>query len=239
MGESSLGSAVEWFRNQYADVSKLVDASCRKVNRSPSEVRIVAVTKYVDESVIPVLWQAGMTDFGENRWQQAKPKLATLLPGEPTWHFIGRLQQNKVAVVVRHFDWIHSVDSPELLLSIDRSCAKEGRTVQCLLQVNVSGEETKQGLSLDEVRALAKRAMDLHHVNVRGLMTMAPMARDMEDVRPIFRGLRDLLHEVARELGQADFNQLSMGMSGDFPVAVEEGATMIRVGRRLVVREGD
>lgn len=240
MAESSLDlQMIEWLKHQYADVQQLVDLACQKVNRCAAEVRVVAVTKYIDESIIPLLWQAGLCNFGENRWQQAEPKLEVPLLGHPTWHFIGRLQQNKVSRVVRHFEWIHSVDSLELLRAIDRESEKSERFISCLLQVNVSGEETKQGLEPEQVLEVARSALSLRNARVRGLMTMAPFVEDVESVRPVFRRLRELRDEIGRELGEADFTQLSMGMSEDFPVAVEEGATMVRVGRRLVVRQSE
>lgn len=224
----------EVIRQRYAQVQQAIAEACKRSGREPTDVRIVAVTKTVPEQAMPALVQAGLATFGENRWQQARPKLALGLPATVEWHFIGRLQQNKINAVVRHFAWIHSVDSLELLQAIQASAAQQGRTIRCLLQVNISGEASKQGVLPETVTTLTRAASALDHVQVRGLMTMAPLADDSEQSRPLFRQLRQLLTNLQSEPDGQGLHELSMGMSNDFVVAVEEGATIVRIGRTLV-----
>lgn len=219
------------------EVRTQVAGAARRSGRDPQAVRIVAVTKSANTSVLLPLEDAGILDFAENRWQDAREKLLFAerhLDKPPVWHFIGRLQSNKVKYVVSRFAWIHSVDSRTLAQDISAKAEAHGLRVNTLVQVNVSGEASKAGLHPDEVAALLRATAKLPGIEWRGLMTMAPNATDMEEVRPVFAQLQDLLHDLQNSLGWASLQELSMGMSNDFPVAVEEGATMVRVGRRLV-----
>ncbi len=229
--------AVDWattYRKRLAEVEDAIAAACRRAGRAPQEVRVIAVTKYVGPERLGDLLAAGLRELGENRWQQAREKLMRPEAGAATWHFIGRLQKNKVKAVVRHFAWIHSIDSVELGTFVAAQAAAAGREVNCLLQVNVSGEATKAGLPPEEVSAAAQALVRLEGIRLRGLMTMAPVTDDPESVRPVFAALRQLRDEVRQQLGDPAFSELSMGMSDDFPAAVAEGATMVRIGRRLV-----
>jgi len=202
-----------------------VDAACRRAGRSPADVTIVGISKGFPATAVVAAWQAGLRDIGENRVQEAAPKIAAAKTqgARPRWHLVGHLQTNKVKTALSLFDIIHSVDSLRLAEAISRAGSKP---VPVLLEVNVSDEASKYGLKLEEVEGTLTKARDLPNIDVQGLMTVAPLVDDPEDVRPIFRRLR----ELARAL---DLPQLSMGMSDDFEVAVEEGATMIRLGRAI------
>lgn len=207
--------------------------ACAKVRRNPEDVRLIAVTKTVDETALEPLLALGLRDFGENRWQQAKPKLEHSLAGQGTWHFIGRLQMNKVKYIAPRFDWVHSIDSLELVQAISQHAVALQRVIRILLQVNVSQEASKAGFAPEEAFTVAKQVRDLPGVVLSGLMTMAPQSDIMESTRPIFRGLREVRDDLVRRL-DVPLPELSMGMSDDYSVAVEEGATMVRLGRALL-----
>ncbi|AEJ43164.1 YggS family pyridoxal phosphate-dependent enzyme [Alicyclobacillus acidocaldarius] len=221
-------------RQRVEDVRARVEDACRRAGRDPAGVRIVAVTKTASPDVLPALHDAGIRDAAENRWQIARDKLAHPAASRFEWHFIGTLQTNKVKYVVPRFAWIHSLDRPELAHALSQEAVRRGVGVNVLVQVNISGESQKHGVAPEEAEHLVRLAHELPGLAVRGLMTMAPIAECPEDVRDVFAGLRDLLHELRTRLSLEALDQLSMGMSDDFEVAVEEGATMIRIGRRLV-----
>ena len=202
-----------------------VDAACRRAGRTPDGVAIIGISKGSPVAAVVAAWQAGLRDIGENRVQEAATKIAaaTAQGARPRWHLVGHLQTNKVKTVLGLFDIIHSVDSLRLAEAISRAAAKP---VPVLLEVNVAGETSKYGLRPEEVEPALVKVRALPNVDVQGLMTVAPLVDNPEKVRPVFRRLRDLV----RSLG---LPQLSMGMSDDFEVAVEEGATMIRIGRAI------
>lgn len=205
-------------------------AAAERSGRRIEDVRLVAVTKGVDPERIGEALALGIVDLGENRIQEALPKIAALGPA-PRWHLVGHLQRNKVGRAIEAFALIHSVDSVRLTEEIARRAGVLGRDIPVLLQVNVAGEPGKHGFAPEEVRDAARRIAGSPGVRVRGLMTIAPLADDPETVRPIFRRLRRLGEVVRAEVPDAD--QLSMGMSQDYEVAIEEGATLIRVGRAI------
>ena len=204
-----------------------IAAACRRSGRSPEGVTFVAVTKGVPPEAVREAFAAGLSQFGENRVQEAQAKLPLLekLAPRPTWHMIGHLQTNKVKTVLRLFDIIQSVDSLHLAQEISRRAPQSVR-VPVLLEVNVAGEAAKYGFSPDELPAAAEHVRALPGLAVRGLMTVAPMVGDPQEARPVFRRLRSLAESL-------DLRELSMGMSDDFEVAVEEGATIVRVGRAI------
>jgi len=194
----------------------------------------VTVTKTVGEGIIRRLTELGANDLGENRVAAAEPKIAAL-PG-PTWHLIGHLQQNKVRRAVRLFPWIHSIDSIALLERVARIAREEDRRPRVLLQVEISGEPDRHGVSIENAPALAEFAATAevsNSVETVGMMGMASLVEDPEDARPAFRGLRELRDELAPRF-PSGLPHLSMGMTNDFEVAIEEGSTMVRVGRALV-----
>lgn len=205
-----------------------IAAACLRAGRPAEAVRLLAVSKTYGPEAVRAAAACGQVLFGENRVQEAAAKIPEC-PGRLQWHLIGHLQGNKVAAAARLFDWVHSVDSAKVLEALDRQAAEAGRTLQVLVQVNVSGERSKSGLApeaVPEVLALGNR---LRNVQVRGLMTIPPLTEDSEKARPFFRKLRERRDEWAAELGM-DLTELSMGMTHDLEVAIEEGATFVRVG---------
>ena len=206
-------------------VRERIARSCERVGRDPASVTLVAVSKGHPAAMVAAAAEAGVRHFGENRIQEALPKIeeATGAGVEATWHLVGHLQSNKAKAAASAFDVIHSVDSARLLTRLD-TAAPAPRDV--LLQVNVAAEPQKQGIAPDEVEALVQAARAAASLRLRGLMTIAPIAADPEEVRPVFRALK-LLAE------RHGLPALSMGMTDDFEVAIEEGATLVRVGRAI------
>lgn len=219
---------------RFQSVRRQVADAADAVGRDPSDVTIVAVTKTVGIEDIRHAIEAGITDFGENRVQEFLGKYG-LFP-YVNWHFIGSLQSNKVKDVVGRACLIHSVDSLKLLNEIGRRASEAGVIQPVLLQVNVSGEESKHGFEPGELREALIEASRTENVEVRGMMTMAPFGR-AEDARWVFRELKEL-RDSLREmpLNSVELDELSMGMTNDFRVAVEEGSTIVRVGRALFGR---
>ena len=215
-----------------SEVRGRVDAACARAGRSPDEVEIVAVTKTHGAEVVKEAWDAGLRIVGENKVQEAAWKKPESVSG-PMWHLIGHLQSNKVRHALELFDFIHSVDSAKLADRINFVADSIGAQPHVLLEVNVSGEKSKSGMRPEEVGpTLSHIAAECPRVTVEGLMTMAPFSEDPEDARPYFRRLRELRDELQDSLG-VGLPRLSMGMSGDYEVAVEEGATWIRLGTVL------
>ena len=205
-----------------------IAAACARAGRAPESVRLLAVSKTYGPEAVRAAAAAGQSLFGENRVQEAAAKIPEC-PGRLQWHLIGHLQGNKAAPAARLFDWVHSVDSAKLLETLDRCAGDAGRRLEVLVQVNVSGERSKSGLApaaVPETLALGNR---LRNVQVRGLMTIPPLAEDPETSRPFFRALRELRDRWAAETGM-DLTELSMGMTHDLEVAIGEGATFVRVG---------
>lgn len=210
-----------------------VQAACGRVGRSPESVTLIGVTKTVGHEVAQALVDLGVADLGENRPQELWRK-SDLVSGA-RWHVIGHLQRNKVERTVGLSSLIHSVDSERLLEAIEAEAKRIGKQTAVLLEVNCSGEEAKHGFTPEAVLAFTSNLKPLHFVRIEGLMTMAALAEDPEAARPAFRRLAGLQKELRQVLGdQHPLNLLSMGMSGDFEVAIEEGATHIRLGTVLV-----
>lgn len=221
------------------DVSEIVEevrgkiaAACKKAGRDPNEVEIIAVTKTHGEEVVREAWDVGLMIVGENKVQEAAWKKQAAISG-PSWHLIGHLQSNKVRAALEIFDFIHSVDSAKLADRINFIADEIGASPHILLEVNVSGEKSKSGMKIEEViPTLEHIARECPRITVEGLMTMAPFAEDPEEARPYFRKLRELRDECEAMLN-IGLPRLSMGMSGDYEVAVEEGATWVRLGTIL------
>ncbi len=221
-----------------ARVRARIAAAAGRVGRDPGGVRLVVVTKTAPVETIQALLALGVNDLGENRVPDAEGRIGAVgtsgaVGAGPIWHLIGHLQRNKARRAVRLFPVIHSADSVKLLADLDRLAREEGRRPEVLLEVNVAGEARKSGLSPEAVPAVAREGAELRAISVVGLMAMAPLAEDPERSRPHFRALRALRDEAARSSGLA-LPHLSMGMTQDFEVAVEEGATMVRVGTAIV-----
>ncbi len=222
-----------------------IATACKRARRSPEEIRIVAVTKSVDVETIKNLVSAGVTDIGESRVKPLAERAETVAEylkrrrnDEPTpeirWHMIGHLQRNKVKAVLEYADIIHSVDSLRLAEEINLRAERMNRVVDVLLEVNCSQESQKDGCAVGATTHLGELICTLKHVRLVGLMTMAPLCRNPEDARPSFVRLRELFVEMKKEkIGGDDFAHLSMGMSHDYTVAVEEGATMLRIGTAI------
>jgi PLP dependent protein len=217
-----------------ARIRERMAAAARRAGRDPAAVRLVAVSKKVSPEVIQAAVESGQLLFGENYLQEARAKMAQL-PSELRWHFIGHLQSNKVALAAELFDMIETVDRLKLAQALEKHLAGLQRKLPILIQVNVGGEPQKAGILPGEAEELLHSLADFTHLEVNGLMTMPPFFDNPEAVRPFFRELRQLSEKLAGKglLGRNGPVELSMGMSGDFEVAIEEGATMVRVGTAL------
>ena len=208
-----------------------IRAACDRAQRDPASVTFVAVSKNQPPDAIRAAADLGLGLFGENRVQEAKSKIG-LCPGRLRWHMIGHLQSNKCRDAVELFEMIQSVDSLALASEINKRAEQAARTIPVLLEVNVAGEASKFGYGPDALLAELKQINDLPQLEIHGLMTMAPWTPEPEKVRPVFRWLRELKAQCEEILG-APLPHLSMGMTGDFEVAIEEGATIIRIGTAL------
>ena len=208
-----------------------IAAACARAGRDPADVTLVAVSKNHPPESVRALTELGVTVFGENRVQEAKAKIP-LSPGRARWHLIGHLQSNKCRDAVQLFEMIESVDSLALAEELQKWADKAAKTLPILLEVNVAGEASKFGYRPDLVLADLARINALTKLEIHGLMTVAPWSSEAEKVRPIFRRLRELRTECEQRLG-APLPHLSMGMSGDFEGAIEEGATIVRIGTAL------
>jgi pyridoxal phosphate enzyme (YggS family) len=215
------------------NVRTTVAAAAARANRDPSSVTIIGVTKTVDRAAVDLAYQAGLRHFGENRVQDAARKFGTPLPDDSTLSMIGHLQSNKANRAVRLFQMIESVDRPSIIDALEKAAAMLDRTLPVLLQVNIAGETQKAGCVPAEAAVLCQRIQDAQHLSLRGLMTIAPLVEDAEEVRPCFQGLRRLRDELVANNSDLDLPILSMGMTNDYPIAIEEGATQIRVGRAI------
>ena len=216
------------------DVRDRIAAAAARSGRPADAVRLVAVTKTVDVEVIRTLLDAGQRDLGENRPQQFRDRAATMAGLDIRWHMIGHLQRNKVKYVVPTAAMIHSVDSLDLAEDLSRRAEGLGLRARCLIEVNVSGEASKEGVPPAEAMDLGPAVAELPGLELAGLMTMAPIVDDPEATRPVFAALRELGDRLNRAGGlPAPLTELSMGMTQDYEVAIEEGATLVRVGTAL------
>ncbi len=215
-------------------VRRRIAQAAERAGRAAGDVRLVAVTKGFPLEVAVAAVQAGITDLGENRVQEAEEKIADWPAGvaRPTWHLIGHLQTNKAKLACSLFDLIHSVDSVKLAEEVSRRAQQLGRRQRCLLEVNIAGEASKFGFSPGGLIAAAEGLAGLAMIEWLGLMTIAPLA-EPESVRPVFRRLAYLKLSLADHFAGHRWDQLSMGMTNDFEVAIEEGATMVRIGRAI------
>lgn len=216
------------------EVRNRIEAAARRAGRDPAAVKLVAVSKTVDAERVREALAAGQKIFGENYLQEARGKIEALGP-EAQWHFIGHLQTNKAKAAVALFRLIHSVDRIHLAQALEKAAAQTGKVQEILLEVNLAGEETKSGAPPQAVAELLRQAALLPHLRVQGLMTMPPWLADPEAVRPYLRGLRELRDRLL-QLNICPLPELSMGMSGDFETAIEEGATLVRVGTAIFGR---
>ena len=216
-----------------ASIQERIGKAALRAGRDPTEIRLVAVSKTVSAESIQQAIAAGVTLLGENYVQEARNKIASI-GKQVEWHFIGHLQSNKARYAVDLFSMIHSVDRLSLAEELDKEANKHGKIVPILIQVNISGEESKSGIDPHETLQLLERIAGLRHLSIQGLMTMPPWFEDPEDARPYFIALRKLREKLSREkIPGVALQELSMGMSGDFEVAIEEGATLMRIGTAI------
>ncbi|HVO66127.1 MAG TPA: YggS family pyridoxal phosphate-dependent enzyme [Syntrophales bacterium] len=224
--ESTVSENIARIRNTIADAAT-------RSGRKASDVRLMAVTKTVDDDRIMEAIEAGVDIIGESYVQEAKRKIEKM-GRSLEWHMIGYLQSNKAKYAVRLFNMIHSVDRMDLASELDRRAKALSLVMKILIEVNVSGEETKSGVPYKEAVQLIRDVSVLNNLSIQGLMTMPPWFDDPEDARPYFVALRELREKViAENINRVEMRELSMGMSGDYEVAVEEGATIVRVGRSI------
>ncbi len=212
------------------EVERRIEAACKRAGRSRDEVTLIAVSKTKPVSMLQEAYDLGVRVFGENKVQEIRDKYEAL-PKDIEWHMIGHLQTNKVKYIVDKVKLIHSVDSLRLAETIEREAEKHGCTADILLEVNVAEEESKFGLKMDEVIPLAEKISQFSHVNLRGLMTIAPFVDNPEKNRTIFADLQKLYVDIKeKNIDNGTVSILSMGMTNDYEVAIEEGATMVRIG---------
>ncbi|HNU85104.1 MAG: YggS family pyridoxal phosphate-dependent enzyme [Pseudomonadota bacterium] len=220
-------------RENILRIRERIAAAAVRSGRDPSEVRLMGVTKTVGDDRILQAIEAGIDIIGENYVQEAKRKIE-LMGKSVEWHFIGHLQSNKARYAVRLFDMIHSVNRVSLAEELNRRAAAAGLVCRVLVEVNLAGEESKSGAPPEEAPGLVRAVSQLANLSVRGLMTMAPWYEDPEKARPCFAGLRGLRDRIdAEKIPNVTLRELSMGMTDDFEVAVEEGSTIVRIGRAI------
>ena len=224
---------MEAIKNNLEIIKEKIKKAALKANRSPEEIKLVAVTKTATIEQIKEAISVGIKIIGENKVQEAKEKYH-ILSADTEWHLVGHLQTNKVKYAIEIFDCIQSVDSIKLAKEIDKRSLQFGKTTNVLVEVNVSGEETKYGIKPEEVELFLKEISEFSGIRVRGLMTIAPIEKDKEEVRPYFGKLREISKEIkSKNIKNVKMDYLSMGMTDDFEVAIEEGANMVRIGRGI------
>ena len=219
-----------------------IAAAAERAGRVPSDVTLVAVTKTQSPETVQAAYDLGLRHFGENRVEEAEEKIDEL-PADITWHMIGHVQSRKAQRVASRFEVVHSVDSLKLARRLDRFAAERAEALPAMLEFNVSGEESKYGFSAssrpdkddgwESLLTAIEEIIALPHLSVQGLMTMAPIVAHPEEARPVFVGLRQLRDDLAARFPHLEWQHLSMGMTDDFEVAIEEGATLVRVGRAI------
>ena len=215
-------------------VQQRITETCTRSGRDSNAVRMVAVTKTVSAETVRVAIKAGVVLFGENYIQEAREKCGMLAKYPVSWHFIGHLQTNKAKYAVKLFDLIHTVDSLRLATELDREARKIGKVQKILIQVNIGKEASKSGIDAESMEMLIRSLAAFPNLSVRGLMVIPPFFDEPERVRPHFRGLRELRDSLNKSgIAGVSLDELSMGMTGDFEAAIEEGATMVRIGTAI------
>ena len=216
--------------NGLKTVNDNIRDACMRAGRNPDEVHLIAVSKFKPVEDISEAYNAGQREFGENHVKEMLDK-EILLPKDIKWHMIGHLQTNKLKMVLPYASLIHSIDTVRLLEAVDKAAGASGRHIPCLLEVHISKDETKQGFSFDEVMDLSRHFSDYPNVIFKGVMGMASLTDDMDRVRCEFRSLKNLSERIYAQ--SPEFCEISMGMSGDYPIAVEEGSTIVRIGSKI------
>ena len=216
----------------YRKIIDRISEAAQRAGRNPREIKLLAAAKSQSVELVQAAIAAGVRLIGENYVQEAESK-RQVISDTVEWHMIGHLQRNKVKAALNTFDLIQSLDSMALALELDKEGRRNGKTVRTLIEVNLGDEASKSGIGQDEVAELLKRVGDLSHVRVEGFMAVPPFKEKPEEIRPYFRALKDLQVELQRLVPNVSLNQLSMGMTHDYPIAVEEGATIVRIGTAL------
>ena len=220
-------------KENYSIVMENILKACEKAGRDPESVKLIAVSKTKPAEDIEEIYSLGQRNFGENKVQELSQKIE-ILPDDIKWHLIGHLQHNKVKYIIGKTELIHSVDSERLALTISKEAVKHNVTADVLIEVNVAGEESKFGVTTDETIELIEKISKLPGIHICGLMTIAPFVADPEENRPVFRKLRELSVDIAdKKIDNVTMSVLSMGMTNDYMVAIEEGATLVRVGTAI------
>ncbi|MCX7842782.1 MAG: YggS family pyridoxal phosphate-dependent enzyme [Clostridia bacterium] len=222
-----------YIRDNLGEIKRKVAAAAERSGRKAEDITIIAVTKTIDADRILRVIDEGIVNLGENRVQELCEKY-DIINRTCNWHLIGHLQTNKVKYIIEKISMIHSVDRMDLALEIQKRAEKAGRIIDILVQVNVSGEKSKFGIAPEEAMELVRGIAALKNIKVRGLMTIAPYSEDPETSRPVFRGLKKIFVDIGKEnIDNIDMGFLSMGMSNDFEIAIEEGANMVRIGTSI------
>jgi len=222
-------------KQRLEQIRQRIRQAAESCNRDADSIRLVAVSKTVPAEKVKLAIEAGVNIIGENYVQEAQEKLKALAPyAAVSWHFIGHLQSNKAKYAVRIFDLIHSVDSIKLARELNKQAAKVDKVQQILVQINIAGEDTKFGISAEKAPQMISEISRLEHISIKGLMTMPPYFYQPEKVRPFFAALRDLRDQINEQsIANVFLSELSMGMTGDFEVAIHEGATLVRIGTAI------
>jgi hypothetical protein len=221
-------------KDRLGSVKDRIKKAAMDCGRNPDSVRLITVSKTVSPAIVQEAIEAGATILGENYVQEARDKISTLSNFETRWHFIGHLQSNKAKYAVKLFDLIHSVDSFKLARELNKQAQKSGKVQQILIQVNISREETKSGISVNETADLITEISRFENLAIKGLMTMPPFFNQPDRARPFFAALRNLRDQIGdKAIPGVSLDELSMGMTGDFEAAIAEGATMVRVGTAI------
>jgi len=221
-------------KQRLEQIGQRIRQAAESCNRDADSVRLVAVSKTIAADIVKEAIATGVTILGENYIQEARHKFKALVQYPVSWHFIGHLQSNKAKYAVRLFDLIHSVDSLKLARELDQQARKVDKIQQILVQVNIGAEDTKSGISTDEASRLVAEISQLKNLAVKGLMTMPPYFYQPEKVQPFFAALRELRDQIKEQsLPNVSLDELSMGMTGDFEVAIKEGATLVRIGTAI------
>lgn len=230
-----MAAAAQGLQTRIDEVQRRIAAAAEKSGRDPGTITLVAVSKTHTAEMVREAINLGLTEFGENRVQEAEDKIVAIGRAAARWHLIGHLQANKVRRAVKLFDVIHSLDSISLAQRLERACIESGREeLEVLIQVDLAGETTKSGIAATELRELAKLVNECSRLKLKGLMLLPPYFDNPQDMRPFFDRLRDLRDELqAERLFAGNSGELSMGMTHDFEVAIEAGATMLRVGTAI------
>lgn len=228
-----MGRAMADIERNVRETQERMCRAAERAGRNPNDITLVAVTKTVERAAVDRAYALGLRHFGENRVQVAQEKFAEPLPNDAVLHLIGQLQTNKAHRAIQLFDIVESVDRRSLIDALQRRAEAAQRVIGVFIQVNLAGEAQKAGCRPEDAASLLAYALDQPNLHVSGLMTIAPLVADAEDTRPVFRNLRLLRDRLQNEYPAADLQHLSMGMTNDFEIAIEEGATMVRVGRAL------